>query len=151
MEKARFRIGSVFTLMTMAAVSTTVATVNHVLLAITIALWIGAITSLVCLSVLTMPPWRTFIVAWIVLDLCGACLTSFGSWAVRSSPNIYPNSISLGDPATSFLIGFIVLSPIAGALAICSTGIAWLVLKNTLHTVTIERRRAADDNLWTSL
>ncbi len=151
MGKARFRIASVFTLMTMAGISTTVATMNHVLLAITIALWIGAVTALVCLSSLTMPPWRTFVVTWIVLDLCGACLTSFGSWAVRSNPNAYPNSISLGDPPISLLIGFIVLSPIAGALAICSTGIAWLILKNTLHTVTIGQRRAADGNLRTGL
>lgn len=146
METAKFRISHLLTLMAMAAVSTALATINIQLLVILTSLWIGTTTAMLCHGAFQMVPWQTFITCLLVLDLCGASTISYGSWVIQSNPNAYPNSISLGDPVTAFLIGFIACTPIAAVLAILSTGIAWLIL-NTLHNVRIDEQRGADEAL----
>lgn len=146
METAKFRISHLLTLMAVAAVSTALATINIQLLLILLSLWIGTTTAMLCHGAIKMIAWQTSITCLLVLDLCGACTISYGSWVIQSNPNAYPNSISLGDPVTAFLIGVIACTPIAGVLAIFSIGIAWLIL-NTLHNDRIDEQRVADEAL----
>lgn len=126
METRQYRISLLFWLMTMVAVSVALAGINTQFLFLVVALWISMITVLICYRTLRMGFGLTSLVCVLVLDVCGASLCAFNSWVVESNPTAYPHSISLGDPPTAFLIGFLAFTPGAIVFSLVSTGIGWL-------------------------
>ena len=135
-ETPKFQISHLLWLMTIVAVSAAIASIDTQLLFIIFTLWITTTTALICQGSLKMGLGQTSIACVLVLDLCGASLISFSSWVVQSNPNTYPNSISLGDPLTAFVIGFLAFTPIASVLSLISTGIGLLILKAFRNAIT---------------
>ena len=71
---------------------------------------------------------KTMLSSFLILDFCGAILIGISSWVVRSNPGAHPNSISLGDPATAFVIGLLAFTPIATVYSLVSAATVFLLL-----------------------
>jgi len=142
MKTHRYRISYLFWLMTTVAGSAGLGSINSQWMFLIVALWISIATAFICQGPLRMGFRGTSILCLLVLDLCGASLVAFGSWVVHSNPSVYPNSISLGDPATSFVIGFIAFTPVATVFSLASAGIGFLVLNQSRKVIIDEQSDA---------
>ena len=129
MERPRFRIKHLFWLMMFAAVSSLVARISGLWMFLIVVAWISIAMTLFCRGTLRIGIGKTMMPSFLVLDLCGAHFIGITSWVVRLNPSAYSNSISLGDPATAFMIGCLAFSPIATVFALVSAATSYLILE----------------------
>lgn len=115
--------------MTIAAVSTLLARIGALWMFLIVEAWISVAVTMFCRGFLRIGIGKTMLLSFLILDLGGAFLIGITSRVVRLNPSANPNSISLGEPVTAFMIGCMALAPIATVFSLVSAATGFLILE----------------------
>ena len=125
LKRSQFGIKQLFWLTLAVAVSAAIVKIDIATIFLLVPLWLATFSSLVTHVFLRWKLPTTLIFSFLALDIGGALFVGFCTWLVRSNPSHYPNSITLGDSLTAFMIGLLVLAPAAaGPMALRSADTA---------------------------